>query len=63
MDSGARRFSERVLLNTAKVMTEPPLMLRSKEFEAPEIIAGKAHTLTVHTGTQGLMSNLVRVRD
>lgn len=53
----------RSLLNTAKVMAENPVMLRLKELEALEIIAGKVERLTVHNGTEGLMTDLVRLRD
>jgi len=53
----------RSLLNTAKVMAENPVMLRLKELEALEAIAGKVDTLTVHNGTGGLMNDLVRLRD
>lgn len=53
----------RSLLNTAKVMEENPVMLRLKELEALEAIAGKVDTLTVHNGTEGLMSDLVKLRE
>ncbi|MEO1746481.1 MAG: slipin family protein [Pseudomonadota bacterium] len=53
----------RSLLNTAKVMAENPVMLRLKELEALEGIAGKVERLTVHNGTDGLMNDLVRLRD
>ena len=53
----------RSLLNTAKVMAENPVMLRLKELEALESIAGKVERLTVHNGTEGLMSDLVKLRD
>lgn len=53
----------RSLLNTAKVMAENPMMLRLKELEALEAIAGKVERLTVHNGTEGLMSDLVKLRD
>ncbi|WP_239479521.1 slipin family protein [Actibacterium sp. 188UL27-1] len=53
----------RSLLNTAKVMAENPVMLRLKELEALEAIAGKVERLTVHNGTEGLMSDIVRLRD
>ena len=53
----------RSLLNTAKVMAENPVMLRLKELEALEGIAGKVERLTVHSGTEGLMNDLVRLRD
>lgn len=53
----------RSLLNTAKVMAENPVMLRLKELEALESIAGKVDRLTVHNGTGGLMNDLVRLRE
>ncbi len=53
----------RSLLNTAKVMAENPVMLRLKELEALEAIAGKVDRLTIHNGTDGLMHDLVRLRD
>ena len=53
----------RSLLNTAKVMAENPVMLRLKELEALESIASKVNHLTVHNGTEGLMSDIVRLRD
>lgn len=53
----------RSLLNTAKVMSENPVMLRLKELEALETIAGKVERLTVHNGTEGLMGDIVRLRD
>ena len=53
----------RSLLNTAKVMAENPVMLRLKELEALEAIAGKVERLTIHNGTTGLMNDLVQLRD
>ncbi|WP_305985957.1 slipin family protein [Roseibium sp. MMSF_3544] len=53
----------RSLLNTAKVMADNPVMLRLKELEALESIAGKVDRLTVHNGTGGLMNDLVRLRE
>ncbi len=53
----------RSLLNTAKVMADNPVMLRLKELEALESIAGKVERLTVHNGTEGLMSDLIKLRD
>ena len=53
----------RSLLNTAKVMAENPVMLRLKELEALEAIAGKVEKLTVHNGTGGLLNDLVKLRD
>ena len=52
----------RSLLNTAKVMAENPVMLRLKELEALEAIAGKVERRTVHNGTEGLMTDLVKLR-
>lgn len=53
----------RSLLNTAKVMAENPVMLRLKELEALESVAGKVERLTVLNGTEGLLNDLVRLRD
>lgn len=53
----------RSLLNTAKVMAENPVMLRLKELEALETIAGKVDKLTVMNGTSGLMNDLVKLAD
>jgi len=53
----------RSLLNTAKVMAENPVMLRLKELEALEAIAGKVERLTVHNGTAGLLNDLVKLRE
>lgn len=53
----------RSLLNTAKVMAENPVMLRLKELEALETIAGKVERLTVHNGTAGLMEDIARLRE
>jgi len=53
----------RSLLNTAKVMAEHPVMLRLKELEALETIAGKVERLTIHNGTGGLMNDIVKLRD
>ena len=53
----------RSLLNTAKVMAENPVMLRLKELEALETVAGKVQYLAVHNGTQGLLEDLVHLRE
>ncbi|MDX8350946.1 slipin family protein [Cognatiyoonia sp. IB215182] len=53
----------RSLLNTAKVMAENPVMLRLKELEALEVIAGKVERLTVHNGTAGLLADVAKLRD
>lgn len=53
----------RSLLNTAKVMAENPVMLRLKELEALESIAGKVERLTIHNGTKGLLDEVAQLRD
>lgn len=53
----------RTLLNAAKVMADNPIMLRLKELEALQELAGKVDNLTVHNGTEGLLTGLVRLRD
>ena len=53
----------RSLLNAAKVMAENPVMLRLKELEALEVIAGKVVRLTVHYGTSGLLADVAKLRD
>ncbi|WP_071672467.1 slipin family protein [Nioella nitratireducens] len=52
----------RSLLNTAKVLADNPVMLRLKELEALETIASKVDQLTVHNGTEGLLSDVVKLR-
>ena len=53
----------RSLLNTARLMAENPVMLRLKELEALGDIAGKVKSLTVHSGTQGLLHDLVSLQE
>ena len=53
----------RSLLNTAKVMSENPVMLRLKELEAIEAISHNVDQLTIHNGAQGLLTNLVNLSD
>jgi len=53
----------RSLLNTAKVMADNPVMLRLKELEALETIAGKVERLTVLNGTNGLMNDIVKLSE
>ncbi len=38
-------------------------MLRLKELEALETIAGKVGHLTIHDGTGGLMNDIINLRD
>ena len=44
-------------------MQENPIMLRLKELEALETISGRVGYLTVHNGTQGLLEDLVNLRE
>lgn len=53
----------RTLLNTAKVMVDNPAMMRLKELEALETIAEKVGTLTIHSGTKGLMEDIVSLKN
>ncbi|MFV0410455.1 MAG: hypothetical protein ACK5LJ_12420 [Paracoccus sp. (in: a-proteobacteria)] len=53
----------RALLNAAKVMADNLIMLRLKELEALQELAGKVERLTVHNGTKGLLTELVRLHD
>lgn len=53
----------RSLLNTAKVMAENPVMLRLKELEALEAIAGKVERLTINNGTSGLLNDIAKLRE
>lgn len=53
----------RSLLNTAKVIAENPVMLRLKELEALERVVGKVDRLSVTNGTEGLLRDIVRLRD
>ena len=53
----------RSLLNTARVMAENQVMLRLKELEALSDIAGKVKSLTVQSGTQGLLHDLVSLQE
>lgn len=51
----------RALLNTARLMEENPTMLRLKELDALETIAGNVGSITVHNGTRGLLDDLVNL--
>jgi len=52
----------RSLLNTAKVMAENPVMLRLKELEALETIAGRVERLTINNGTAGLLNDVAKLQ-
>ncbi|MCC6538846.1 MAG: slipin family protein [Bryobacterales bacterium] len=51
----------RSLLNTARLMAENPLVVRLKELETLEKVAGKIDRISVYSGVDGLMRNLVAV--
>lgn len=51
----------RSLHNTAKVMENNPTLMRLKELEALEKIAGKITNLSVYDGLEGVMNGLVRL--
>lgn len=51
----------RSLHNTAKVMENNPTLMRLKELEALEKIAGKINTISVYNGLEGVMNGLVRI--
>ena len=51
----------RSLHNTAKMMENNPVLLRLKELEALERVAGKIDQLTVYGGLEGVMQDLVKL--
>ncbi len=51
----------RSLLNTARLMEENPTLLRLKELESLEKIAGKVEKITVYDGLEGVMKNMVKL--
>ncbi len=53
----------RSLLNTARLMAENPLVVRLKELETLEKVAGKIDKISVYSGVDGLMRNLVALGD
>lgn len=53
----------RSLLNTAKVMEENPTALRLKELETLEKLTEKVGALNVYGGLEGLLKDLVKLRD
>ncbi len=52
----------RSLLNTAKLMEGNPLLVRMKELEALEKVAAKVGSISVANGFEGLLSNLVTMK-
>jgi regulator of protease activity HflC (stomatin/prohibitin superfamily) len=53
----------RSLLNTAKLMEDNPLLVRMKELEALEKIAGKVEKITVVGGLSALLEKTVMLKD
>ncbi|MCH9814271.1 MAG: slipin family protein [Epsilonproteobacteria bacterium] len=53
----------RSLLNTAKLMKDNPTLARLKELEALEKITQSVETLNVYGGLEGVMHNLVDLRE
>ena len=51
----------RSLHNTAKVMENNPTLMRLKELEALEKVAGKVSNISVYNGLEGVMNGLVRI--
>lgn len=64
--NGIRRREEtaatRSLLNTAKVMEDNPTALRLKELETLEKVTEKIDKISVFSGLEGLMKDLVKIR-
>ncbi len=52
----------RSLLNTAKLMSENPTLLRLKELEALERVTDKIGSLTVFGGLDGVLNDMVRIQ-
>ena len=53
----------RSLLNTARLMQESPLVVRLKELETLEKVAAKVGKISIYSGVDGLMRNLVSMRE
>ncbi len=51
----------RSLHNTAKVMENNPTLMRLKELEALEKVAGRIDSLTVYGGLEGLTNGLIKI--
>ena len=52
----------RNLLNTAKLMEDNPILIRLKELEALEKIAGKVEKISVYGGLEGLLERTIKLR-
>jgi regulator of protease activity HflC (stomatin/prohibitin superfamily) len=53
----------RSLLNTARLMSENPILVRLKELETLEKVAEKVEKIHVYGGLDGLVQNLVSMRE
>lgn len=53
----------RSLLNTAKLMSDNPVLMRLKELEALEKVTAKVDRITVFGGMDGVMKDLVKIGD
>ena len=53
----------RSLLNTAKLMSDNPVLVRLKELEALEKVTAKVDRITVFGGMDGVMKDLVKIGD
>ena len=51
----------RNLLNTAKLMEDNPILIRLKELEALEKIAGKVEKISVYGGLEGLLERTIKL--
>jgi regulator of protease activity HflC (stomatin/prohibitin superfamily) len=52
----------RSLLNTAKLMEDNPILIRLKELEALEKIAGKVEKISVYSGLEGLLGRTIKLQ-
>ncbi len=53
----------RSLLNTAKLMSDNPVLMRLKELEALEKVTARVDRITVFGGMDGVMKDLVKIGD
>ena len=53
----------RSLLNTAKLMEDNPILVRLKELETLEKLVEKVDRVSVNGGFQGLLDNLLTMKD
>ena len=51
----------RSLMNTAKLMSDNPLLVRLKELEALEKVTANIDRITVFGGMEGVMNDLVKI--